>query len=112
MLLAEVLDDDDDEPKPPKTTSTPPISVPSAASTGNGGWPSLDTRYHEVLRELLTRSVWTAAEVRAIATRAKMMPGAILEALNTWSEERFGDYVIEEAGDWRINATVLERPTA
>ena len=75
-------------------------------------WPTLDARYHDVLGELLTRPLWTAAEVRAIATRAKLMPGAILEALNGWSEERFGDHVIEEAGDWRIHAAVLERPSA
>jgi hypothetical protein len=65
-----------------------------------------------VLRELLTRPTWTTAEVRAIAARAKLMPGAILEALNGWSEEHFGDYLIEEAGDWRIHAAVLERVSA
>jgi hypothetical protein len=88
----------------------PAAIAPPAA--GPAAWPSLDARYHGVLRELLTRPVWTAAEIRAIATRAKMMPGAILETLNAWSEERFGDYVIDEAGDWRINAGLLERPTA
>jgi hypothetical protein len=61
---------------------------------------------------LLSRQVWTTAEVREIATRAKMMPGAILEVLNGWSEERFGDYVIEEANGWRIHADVVERRSA
>jgi len=84
----------------------------TAAAAANGAWPALDARYHGVLRELLTRPVWTVVEIRAIATREKMMPGAILETLNAWSEERYGDHVIEEAGDWRINAQLLERPTA
>lgn len=139
LLLSAVLDDDDDEAprdKPQVSANASPTRSAASASA-NGAWTALDARYHEVLRELLTRPVWTAAEVRAIATRAKMMPGAILEALNGWSEERFGDYVIEEAPemapgftpgagpemeapgftpgagiDWRIHAAVLERPTA
>lgn len=112
MLLAEVLDEDEEDAKPATVAPKPTASVAAtSASTANQQWPSLDARYHDVLRELLARPVWTAAEVRAIATRAKMMPGAILETLNAWSEERFGDYVIEEAGDWRINADLLERPT-
>ena len=118
LLLAEVLDDDDEEPSEragvagTRSSIDKPPAKGAPRASSNGAWSTLDARYHEVLRELLTRSVWTAAEVRAIATRAKMMPGAILETLNGWSEERFGDYVIEEAGDWRIHAAVLERPIA
>lgn len=109
LLLSQVLDDDDDEPKP-RNAVTSPATVRVAEVSGD--WAALDARYHSVLRELLTRPTWTTTEVRAIATRAKLMPGAILEALNGWSEERFGDHVIEEAGDWRINAAVLERASA
>jgi hypothetical protein len=64
-----------------------------------------------VLRELLTRQTWTLAQARAIAARSKLMPGAVLETVNAWSEERFGDYVIEEAGDWKINAQLLDGAT-
>lgn len=109
LLLSEVLDTDEEESvKPPPARPSRP-ERPPASDSGAGTWPSLDARYQPVLRELLTRPVWTVAEVRAIATREKMMPGAILEALNAWSDEHFGDHVIEEAGDWRINARLLER---
>jgi hypothetical protein len=64
------------------------------------------------LRELLTRTMWTPAEIRALTSQSKLMPGAVLEAVNAWSEETFGDYVIEEAGDWKINAQLLEQATA
>lgn len=106
LLLSEVLDDEDEAPN-----ARPPATAAASAST-SGAWKTLDARYHEVLRELMTRPVWTTAEVRTIATRAKMMPGAILEALNSWSEEHLGDHVIEEAGDWRIRTALLERATA
>ncbi len=97
MLLSGVLDNEEDEPEP-----NPPKPVV-------GGWSQLDARYHLILHELLTRPTWTMGEVRAIATRAKLMPGAILEAVNSWSEDSFGDHVIEEAGDWRMHPEILER---
>jgi tellurite resistance protein len=118
LLLAEVLDDEDDDIKPVaaalRVASAPKASavVADSVSQSSGEWASLDARYHDVLRELLTRPSWSVSEVRLLATRSKLMPGAILEALNTWSDERFGDYVIEEAGDWQIHARVLERKTA
>ena len=107
-ILSDVLDDDDDS-----TSESAPSSEPTiAAPTQVGAWSGLDTRYHAVLRELLTRTTWTVAEVRAVTSRSKLMPGAVLEAVNAWSEETFGDYVIEEAGDWKINAQLLERSNA
>jgi uncharacterized tellurite resistance protein B-like protein len=105
-ILSDVLDDDE------SAESTPSSGPAREAATADGAWAGLDPRYHVVLRELLTRRTWTIAEVRAVASRSKLMPGAVLEAVNAWSEERFGDYVIEEAGEWKINAQLLERATA
>jgi uncharacterized tellurite resistance protein B-like protein len=105
-LLSEVLDDDDDR------DATPIPSPPRIENPANGEWSTLDFRFHGVLRELLTRPTWTVGDVRALALRSKLMPGAILETLNAWAEDRFGDYVIEEEGDWRINTQLLERRSA
>jgi len=105
-LLAEVLDDEEDR------DSTPIPGALRIEQPTNGEWSTLDLRFHGVLRELLTRSTWTVGDVRELALRSKLMPGAILETLNTWAEDRFGDYVIEEEGDWRINTQLLGRRTA
>jgi uncharacterized tellurite resistance protein B-like protein len=109
-ILSDVLDDDDDEVSEHVPSSRSAVTR-SIAHDGNGAWSTLDPRYHGVLRELLTRSTWTLGEVRAVVSKAKLMPGAVLETVNAWSEERFGDYVIEEANDWKINAQLLERST-
>jgi hypothetical protein len=109
-ILSDVLDDeDDDATPPPSSVRSAPVSAERGANTA---WTGLDPRYHAVLRELLTRARWTSAEVRDVASRSKLMPGAVLEAVNAWSEDRFGDYVIDEAGDWKINAQILEGATA
>lgn len=113
-MLSEVLDKEDDDAH----EHSGPTAEPQAPPNGHGAehsentWPTLDLRYHGILRELLTRPTWTAGEIRTLASRSKLMPGAVLEALNSWSEEQFGDDVIEEAGDWRINTHLLERATA
>jgi len=101
-----VLDDEEDR------DSTPIPGALRIEQPTNGEWSTLDLRFHGVLRELLTRSTWTVGDVRELALRSKLMPGAILETLNTWAEDRFGDYVIEEEGDWRINTQLLGRRTA
>lgn len=105
-ILSAVLDDED------AGDESAPVASPVGGVPTDTDWPGLDARYHGVLRELLTRRTWTMAEVRAMASRSKLMPGAVLEAVNAWSDERFGDYVIEDAGDWQINAQLLERATA
>lgn len=110
LLLAEVLEDED-EPEPAAMKGAPARAAAGSTPAPNGVWSSLDARYHVVLRELLSRSSWTVGEVRSLATRSKLMPGAILEVVNTWAEERFGEQVIEEAGDWRVRADILERAT-
>lgn len=110
-ILSEVLDDDDEDAPPSESVPRGSAAARSAPSPC-GPWSALDARYHPVLRELLTRTTWTPAEIRALTSQSKLMPGAVLEAVNAWSEETFGDYVIEEAGDWKINAQLLEQPTA
>ena len=105
-LLSEVLDDDEDR------EVTPVPSPPRIEKAANGEWSTLDPRFHSVLRELLTRPTWSVSDVRALALRSKLMPGAILETLNAWAEDQFGDYVIEEEDDWRINMQLLERWSA
>jgi uncharacterized tellurite resistance protein B-like protein len=104
-ILSNVLDDEDDDVEP----ASGPVAAPPPVT---GDWPSLDPRYGTVLRELLGRPTWTRDEIRALAGRSNLMPGAILETLNAWSEEHYGDFVIDDAGDWTIHAALLERTPA
>jgi uncharacterized tellurite resistance protein B-like protein len=110
-ILSEVLGEDDEEPTE-HSPSLGAVAKHAVEPIADGTWSTLDSRYHDVLRELLTRPVWTLAEVRAVVSKARLMPGAVLETVNAWSDERFGDFVIEEAGDWKINVQLLERATA
>jgi uncharacterized tellurite resistance protein B-like protein len=115
-MLAAVLDDDDDEQESPRAVSispapAAPVSVAPPVPTG-GVFETLDIRYQAVAGQLLTKDIWSLTEVRALASGARLMPGAILETLNTWSDERFGEYLIEETEGWRVRLDLLRRDNA
>jgi uncharacterized tellurite resistance protein B-like protein len=89
------------EPLPPpvETTSATPPSV----------YVGLDARYHLVVAELLSRDTWSPEDFEALARKHKVMPSGMLEAINTWSDENHGDFLIEESESYTVNRTLLEK---
>ena len=98
-MLSAVLDNAEEEP----AASPPPVAAQS-----NG----LDARYEAVLQQLLSKPQWTVSEIRNLSLQAQLMPGAILETINGWSDETFGDYLIDDRGDWHIRSELLRRANA
>lgn len=116
-MLAAVLGGDDGDEAPPVAAATPVSASerpPAAALPPDlqALAASLDPRYHLALRELVTKPAWNAAEVRDLGAKLKLMPGGIIEAINSWSDEHLGDYLIDEQGDWHIRVEILKRPHA
>ena len=117
-ILAEVFDADQAEPASTPTPD-PPISSPASTPLAPAALPraseetarlahTLDVRYHAALEELLGKADWTAASVRALGTRHRLMPGAILDTINAWSDEALGDFLIEDSGDWHVHRELVE----
>jgi len=110
-LLAEVFDDEEvaDELEPPAQEPSrgalTTVSV-SAKTTRIAG--QLDIRYHGVLDALLQRRTWSVEEVKRLATEHRMMPGAILDVVNSWSDEVLGDFLIEEGDGWTIHSELVK----
>jgi tellurite resistance protein len=113
-MLADVFDkesDDDESPPaapPGPTTAGQDAAAPEVKTLAQ----CLDARYQGVLAELLTKPSLTREEVRALALKRNLMPGAILETINTWSEETFGDFLIDESDSWQIHSELLQRQSA
>lgn len=114
-MLADVFDKEDEDadesppiaPPEPKASSHETVA-PEIKALAQG----LDARYHGVLADLLSKPNWTREEIRALAQKRNLMPGAILETINTWSEETFGDFLIDESDTWQIHADLLQRQSA
>lgn len=107
-LLSAVLDSDEDA----EVATVGPTAAAPQPLPGTGVLCTLDVRYQTIVQQLLTKPVWTTVEVRALAAGAKLMPGAIVETVNSWSDDHLGDYLIEEGDGWHIKADLVTRANA
>lgn len=84
---------------PPATaaTSAVPVGAPSA-------YQGLDPRYAPIVDYCRTRTVVTAADFRACCATAEVMPAAAMEAINAWSDETYGDFLM--VGDGQDTVTI------
>jgi hypothetical protein len=115
-ILAEVFENAGEaEPSVPSSLESRSPSVgaaglPRASEETAKLAHGLDVRYHAVLEELLTNNEWSASDVRKLSERHRLMPGAILDTINAWSDNTAGDFLIEDAdaGSWKINRDLLK----
>lgn len=68
----------------------------------------LEVRYHPALAELITRREWSRTDFDALARRHGVMPAAMVEVINSWTDERYGDFLIEEGDPYVVQLELLE----
>lgn len=111
-ILAEVFEQGDEEPlsdrSPPGSDGATPNRRVEAAAVVPAWAATLDVRYFGALEELLRKEAWTAEEVRALAGRHRLMPAAIVDTINSWSDEALGDFIIEDVGEWKVNRDLVK----
>jgi len=67
----------------------------------------LDPRYREFLSGLLRRQQWSDVEMRKLAEQNGVMVGGAIEAVNEWSDETLGDFLLEGEGPYTVNQDLL-----
>ena len=88
-----------------------PFSSETAASNlcpFNG----LDVRYHAVLSEILMRDEWTPDEFMSLSRKYACMPNGLVESVNSWADECYGDLLIEENETYTVHRKLLEEQHA
>ena len=89
---------------PPKIAAPTPILAAEASR-----FDGLELRYQPILNVLLTRPLWPKAEFVSLLRGNSLMADATCETINTWSEDRFGDFLIVEQGEeYVIQPQLLE----
>lgn len=68
----------------------------------------LDEPHSALVAELLTRPCWSESEFASLVQRCGLMAGGALEAVNEWAYDRYGDALLEEDPDLRLNAQLVE----
>lgn len=100
-ILSAVMTDESSE-SDPVVAARVPIAIVSpalAAPLPKGAWnlAGLEPRFHGVALDLFARVEWSMAEFSALVTKYHLMPAGVMDALNAWSDEHLGDFVL--AGD-------------
>ncbi|WP_278472296.1 TerB N-terminal domain-containing protein [Gimesia maris] len=72
----------------------------------------LDVRYQPFLKELLSRSQWSRTDLETCARSQGLMLMGALEAINEWSLDSLGDWLIDESEDTVQIATDLINTTS
>ncbi|MDR1622744.1 MAG: TerB N-terminal domain-containing protein [Synergistaceae bacterium] len=105
--------------------SVPAESNPKDAEEGTEPLPfsedavkKLDRGYWPCVSSLLRRAEWSKEDLAALARRCGLMPNAMLNAVNTWSVEALGDFLLiestesmegaEEREAWTVNEELIE----
>ncbi|TAJ43982.1 tellurite resistance TerB family protein [Methanofollis fontis] len=76
--------------------STEEITAKETPRSDHDGIEGLQSRYVPILEELLTTEVWTRDEFIRLVQCHHCMPQATIEAINVWSEEHLGDFILED----------------
>lgn len=83
--------------------SSPPPPPRNSESTSVLDEPSV-----EVLRALIQRPEWSECEFNALAKSRARMPFAVLEKLNGWAIENFGEPLLEGSSPVVVNANIIK----
>jgi restriction system protein len=106
QMLSKVMSDDETKPSPP-----PKVEPPSSPATDNAeGWlAELAPKYHAVLLRLATRSAWLPVEFQQLAAEFNLMPLGMRDALNEWSDEALGDFLLDGEDPIIVNHSILPK---
>lgn len=96
-ILSQVMSDSDAPTmqggEPAKGAEQPiPASNPVDLPVWMDGLPP---DYREVLLHLVSRNAWPRPEFEQLAAKFHLMPLAVLDAINEWSDDKLGDFLLE-----------------
>lgn len=76
-----------------------------------GRFDGLAAQYQGFLAVLLDRPLWSRADIESAARSQSLMLSGAIEAINEWSQDRFGDLLIEEGPEFEVHRSVIRQLT-
>jgi tellurite resistance protein len=99
------------------TVMADPEDIPCAAPTSPSGsslnsahieWLSgLDTRYHAAVLALVRHDAVTTSDFDCIAAENHLLSDALFSAVNTWADEKLGDFLLERGENIRVYRNLI-----
>jgi tellurite resistance protein len=106
-MLSVVMADAEEAPCAPPT-ATPDGSAPPQHEWLNG----LDQRYRAAVVALISRDEITPSDFDCLAADNHLMPEDLFNAINTWSDEVLGDFLLERGENITIFRSLLPESAA
>lgn len=107
-MLSVVMSEPEEAPSaaataPPVVSADPAEPIP---------WlEGLEARYRAAVLTLVRHDELTTVDFDALAASHHLMPDDLFSAVNTWSDETLGDFLLERGENVRIFRTLLPDPT-
>ncbi len=110
-ILTEVLSEniDVDAEVMPAAVEQEVPSENAVSNEENNPLSDLDERYHAILLTLIKENEWTKDAFNSLIREHSLMPAGTIEAINTWSDEILGDFIIHEEDSYIINIDLAEK---
>lgn len=102
-LLSVVMADPEEAPCPPPTAPKPMLADAAPATWLSG----LDVRYHAAVVALVRLDEITTNDFDCLASDNHLMPADLFNAVNTWSDETLGDFLLARGENIRIFRSLL-----
>ena len=84
------------------------LAAPERASGPTPEWlKSLDLKYHPVLMRLVERDSWARMDFDELVKGFQLMPLDAQDAINEWSDEHLGDFLLEGDDPILIHKTLI-----
>ena len=101
-LLSEVMVEDDEEAPATLVTqsSAQTVSLPDWAQ-------ALEPRFRGAFLEIINFDAIDEDQFASVATKYHLMPDNLFDAINTWSDEILGDFLLERDGEIRVFRNLL-----
>jgi hypothetical protein len=93
----------------PGAEATQVLAAPETASGPTPEWlKSLDLKYHPVLTRLVERDSWARLDFDELVKGFQLMPLDAQDAINEWSDEHLGDFLLEGDDPILIHKTLIQ----
>ncbi len=96
-----------DPEEAPSVAPTAPAVVSSNPAEPIPWLEGLESRYHAAVLTLVRHDELTPADFDGLAKSQHLMPDDLFNAVNTWSDETLGDFLLERGENVRIFRTLL-----
>jgi len=106
-ILADIFVDDAEDEDEDANATIPGEELETAA-----GFPNLEDRFQSPAEKLFAKEEWSLEEFDDLAKSHHLLPDALYDNLNAWSDEELGDFILERDDKIRVFTELLQQTNA